>query len=139
MSLFIDKSKAVAETARVLRPGGSFGLSDVTIEPGALPPELEGDLGHILCLTDALTAQGYVRLLEEGGFEVTQRLDCSQEIIKILDEVETKLAVFLAFQRLGGQTGDGPLEQAPRLIASVRELVGTGRLGYWLFVGDKQA
>ena len=139
MSLFMDKSQAVAETARVLRPGGSFGLSDVTIEPGALPPELEGDLGHILCLTDALTAQGYVRLLEEGGFEVTQRLDCSQEIIKILDEVETKLAVFLAFQRLGGQTGDGPLEQAPRLIASVRELVGTGRLGYWLFVGDKQA
>ena len=72
----------------------------------------------------------------------TQALDSKQvqqEIIKILDEVKTKLAVFLAFQRLGGQTGDGPLEQTSRHIASVRELVGTGRLGYWLFVGDKHA
>ena len=123
----------------MLRPGGTFGLSDVTIEPGALPPELEGDLGHMLCLTGALTAQGYMSLLEEGGFEVTQRLDCSQEIIKILDDVETKLAAFLAFQRLGGQSADGPLEQASRLIAAVRELVGTGRLGYWVFVGGKRA
>ena len=123
----------------MLKPGGLFGLSDVTIEPGALPPELEGDLGHILCLTDALTAQGYVSLLEEGGFEVTQRLDSSQEIIKILDEVESKLAAYLAFQCLFGQSAEGPLQQAPRLIAAVRELVGTGRLGYWLFVGDKPA
>ncbi len=139
MSLFMDKSKAVVETARLLRPGGTFGLSDVTIEPGALPPELEGDLGHILCLTDALTAQGYVSLLEEGGFEVTQQLDTSQEITKILDEVGSKLAAYPAFRRLGGQTGGGPLEQAPRLIAAVRELVANGRLGYWLFVGNKPA
>ena len=89
----------------------------MTIELEALPPELEADLGHILCLTDARTAQGYVRLLEEGAFEVTERLNCSQEIIKTLDEVETKLSVFLAFQRLGGQTGDGPLEQTLRHIA----------------------
>ena len=50
-----------------------------------------------------------------------------------------ELAVFLAFQRLGRQTGDEPLEQTPRHIAPVRELVGIGRLGYWLFVGDKHA
>ena len=67
MSLFINKAQAVAETARLLRPGGRFGLSDVTIEPDSLPPELEGELGQVLCLTSALTADGYVDLLEEGG------------------------------------------------------------------------
>ena len=60
MSLFINKAQAVAETTRLLRPGGKFGLSGVTIEPGALPAELEGDLGQVLCMADALKADGYV-------------------------------------------------------------------------------
>ena len=34
MSLFHDKAGAVAQAARLLRPGGRFGLSDVTVEPG---------------------------------------------------------------------------------------------------------
>jgi hypothetical protein len=89
MSPFINKAQTVAETTRLLRLGGKFGLSDVTIEPGALPAELRD---HPLCMTDALTADGYVELLEEGGFSVTTRLDASTEIIKILDEVEGKLA-----------------------------------------------
>ena len=90
-----------------------------------------------MCLTDALTEQGCLSLLEESGFQVARRLDSSQEIIKILDEVESKLAAYLAFQRLNGQSAEGPLQQAARLIAAVRELVGAGRLGYWLFVADK--
>lgn len=107
MSLFINKAQAVAETARLLKPGGRVGLSDVTIEPGALPPELEGELAQVLCLTSALTSGGYVDLLEDGGFTVTERLDTSDEIVKILDEVESKLAAFLAFQRLGGSVSGG--------------------------------
>jgi len=102
MSLFINKAKAVAETARLLKPGGRFGLSDVTIEPGSLPSELQGDLGQVLYMTSALTADGYVQLLEDGGFEVTQRLDASSEIIKILDEIQGHLAAFLAFPRMSG-------------------------------------
>lgn len=143
MSLFINKAQAVAETARLLKPGGRFGLSDVTIEPGALPPELEGELGQVLCLTSALTSGGYVDLLEDGGFTVTERLDTSDEIVKILDEVESKMATFLAFQRLGGSVsggapgGGGQLERSPELIAKIREMVSTGELGYWLFVGEK--
>ena len=139
MSLFINKAQAVAETARLLRPGGRFGLSDVTIEPGVLPSELKGDLGQVLCMTSALTADGYVDLLEAGGFNVTQRLDASGEIIKVLDEVDSKLAAFLGFQRMGGAAADGQLERTPGLIAKVREMVTAGELGYWLFVGEKRS
>ena len=90
-------------------------------------------------MTDALTADGYVELLEEGGFSVTTRLDASTEIIKILDEVEGKLAAFLAFQKVSGvPAGDGQLELSPGLIAKGREMVTSGELGYWLFVGEKQ-
>ena len=140
LSLFINKAQAVAETARLLRPGGRFGLSDVTIEPDSLPAELEGELGQVLCLTSALTADGYVDLLEDGGFAVTERLDASGEIVKILDEVDSKLAAFTAFQRMGGGgVEESQLEQAPELVAKVRELVDAGQLGYWLFVGEKRA
>ena len=139
MSLFINKAQAVAETARMLKPGGRFGLSDVTIEPGVLPSELRGDLGQVLCMTSALTADGYVSLLEEGGFTVTERLDASIEIVRILDEVEGKLAAFLAFQRMtGAAAGEGQLERSPELVAKVRDMVTAGDLGYWLFVGEKR-
>ena len=121
MSLFINKAKAVAETARLLKPGGRFGLSDVTY------------------MTSALTADGYVQLLEDGGFEVTQRLDASSEIIKILDEIQGKLAAFLAFPRMSGAPpGEGQLERSPELVAKVRDMVTAGELGYWLFVGEKR-
>ena len=100
MSLFMNKVRAVSETARLLRPGGKFSLSDVTVQPGSLPEDLTGDLDQVLCMTDALTADGYVELLEQGGFTVTERLDASDEIIKILDEVESKLAGFLAILSL---------------------------------------
>ena len=139
MSLFINKAQAVAETARLLRPGGRFGLSDVTIQPGSLPPGLEGELGQVLCMTDALTIDGYVSLLENGGFTVIERLDASGEIVKILDEVEGKLAAFLAIQSMSGAaSGESSLERAPELVAKVREMVRSGDLGYWLFVGEKR-
>lgn len=139
MSLFLNKSQAVAETARLLKPGGRFGLSDVTIEPGALPDELQGDLGQVLCMTSALTADGYVDLLEDGGFDVTERLDASNEIVKILDEVEGKLAVFLAVQKISGAAVEGSqLERSPELVAKVRAMVEAGELGYWLYVGEKR-
>jgi hypothetical protein len=56
-----------------------------------------------------------------------------------LDKIEGKLAAFLAFQRISGvPIGDDRLERSPELIAKVREMVTSGELGYWLFVGEKQ-
>ena len=123
----------------MLKLGGRFGLSDVTIEPGRLPAELEGDLGQVLCMTSALTADGYVDLLKEGGFTVTERLDASTEIIKILDGVEGKLPAFLAFQHMiGVAIGDSQLERSRELEAKVWEMVTAGELGYRLYVGEKR-
>ena len=100
-------------------------------------------MGQVLCLTSALTADGYVDLLEEVGFIVTQRLDASAEIVKILDEVESKLAAFLAFEpRLnqgGASSAGNQFERSPELVAKVRGMVNAGELGYWLFVAEKSA
>ena len=46
MSLFADKPGAMAQAVRVLKPGGRFGMSDMTVEPGSLPEELQGYIGQ---------------------------------------------------------------------------------------------
>ena len=138
ISLFHDKAGAVAQAARLLRPGGRFGLSDVTVEPGCLPPELDGTLGQLLCLTDALTLEGYSGLLEAAGLAMVAQEDASVEILKILDSVETKLGSAAAWQGVTGQAAAEPevLGQAPGLIVQMRELVTSGKLGYWLLVAE---
>jgi SAM-dependent methyltransferase len=141
MSLFPDKSRAVAEAVGLLRPGGRFGLSDVTVAAGSLPKELDGAVGRILCLSDALGVDGYTRLLDEAGLREIQQVDASTEIIKLLDSLKAKLGAFTAWQGLtGGPSLDTDLlQRAPELIATLGSLVADGRLGYWLFAAEKPA
>ena len=141
MSLFLDKAAAMKEVMSLLRPGGRFGMSDVTVEPNSLPSDLDGTLGQMLCLTDALNVEGYRRLLEESGLNLLQRVDASIEGIKILDAMKTKLGAFMAWQNLTGQSGPDPelLRRAPEILTQLRKLITEGRLGYWLFVAEKPA
>ena len=46
---------------------------------------------------------------------------------------------FLAIQRMAeAAVGEGQPERPPELIAMARSMVMSGRLGYWLFVGEKR-
>ncbi len=146
MSIFPDKSRAVQEMRRLLRPGGRLGLSDVTVEPGCLPEELEGNLGQVLCLSGALSVNGYRQLLGDGGLELQHQEDASVEILKLLEELESKLGMVMAW---GDRPGSGipvsgmpemeALQSAPELLQRLKSLVQEGKLGYWLFVACNQA
>ncbi len=139
MSLFLDKAGAVSEAASLLRPGGRFGLSDVTLEPGSLPEELDGTLGQLLCLTDALTVDGYRSLLTGGGLVLVDQVDASVEGLRILDTLEAKLGAYLAWQEMTGQQGPDAelLGRAPGLLNRLRDMIQRGQLGYWVFVAEK--
>ena len=134
-SLFADKPAAIAEVRRLLRPGGVIGLSDVTVEPGSLPPELDGTVGMMLCLTDALPAVGYQALLENAGFQVVERVDLSGEVLSLLAELRGKLE----FRHMLGQAvpvgTDDLTGIAPDLLERVEDLVQSGQIGYWHYVG----
>jgi len=146
MSIFPDKSRAVQEMRRLLRPGGRLGLSDVTVEPGYLPEELEGNLGQVLCLSGALSVNGYRQLLRDGGLELQHQEDASVEILKLLEQLESKLGMVMAWgDRLGsgipvsGMPDTEALQSAPELLQRLKSLVQDGKLGYWLFVACNQA
>jgi SAM-dependent methyltransferase len=64
---FPDKTAAAREFARLLRPGGRVGLSDLT-RAAVLPSELQGLLAWIACIADARPVAEYARYLTDAGF-----------------------------------------------------------------------
>ncbi len=141
MSLFPDKKQGVAEIARLLRPGGRLGVSDVTVEPGRLPDELKGTVGQMLCLADAPPVEGYRELLSSDGLSLTHLQDASDSILKLLAGIEGKLATLRLLQRVQGEPTDGSdlISQALSVIDQVKALVNDGAIGYWIFVAEKSA
>ena len=134
-SLFVDKEAAISRVRRLLRPGGVIGISDVTVEPGSLPPELDGTVGMMLCLTDALPADGYHSLLKRCGFVVGEPEDLSGEVMTLLADLRGKLALGAAVGMPSFELTADLAESAPGLLDRVEQSVSCGQIGYWLYVG----
>jgi SAM-dependent methyltransferase len=69
INLSADKSRVLAEAARVLRPGGRFSVSDVIADEGmvaATRADMEEWTG---CIAGALTRSEFERELRAAGFE----------------------------------------------------------------------
>lgn len=69
------KTQIVAEAARVLRPGGRYGIHELLLEPASLTEAAKDDIGRTLTKTlrvgaRPLTSPEWRRLLDDGGFDV---------------------------------------------------------------------
>ena len=134
-SLFLDKQASVSRVRHLLRPGGVVGISDVTVEPGSLPPELDGTVGMMLCLTDALPADGYQRLLERAGFVTDEPEDLTGEVVTLLADLKSKLALGATVGVAASEFTADLSASAPGLLDRVEQSVSRGQIGYWLYVG----
>ena len=68
INLSAGKARVLAETFRVLRPGGRIGISDVITDEGLSPAQLAEAERLTGCAAGTLTAAGYRRLLAAAGF-----------------------------------------------------------------------
>jgi SAM-dependent methyltransferase len=69
INLSTDKAAVLTEIARVLRPGGRVGVSDVVAED-QLTTEQRGERGgYVGCIAGALSKSEYIAGLEAAGFE----------------------------------------------------------------------
>jgi SAM-dependent methyltransferase len=69
INLSTDKPAVLAEMARVLKPAGRLGVSDVVAEDRLSPAERAERGSHVGCVAGALSREEYVAGLEAAGFE----------------------------------------------------------------------
>jgi arsenite methyltransferase len=69
INLSTDKPAVLTEMARVLKPGGRIGISDVVAEDQLTPDERAERGSYVGCIAGALTKSEYEAGLEAAGFE----------------------------------------------------------------------
>jgi arsenite methyltransferase len=87
---FPNKPAAAREFARVLKPGGLVGLSDITRAPGP-SGELADLMAWIACLADARPADSYAAWLTAAGFTQVAIEPHDDTLIEMIRRIGTRL------------------------------------------------
>ncbi|MEX1171656.1 MAG: class I SAM-dependent methyltransferase [Chloroflexota bacterium] len=148
----MDRSAALVEIARVLRPGGTLLLSDVEALGVALPSLGHRVIGAALCVTDAWRPGEMDTRLTGAGFRVTHRWDRSNAIAELADHIDARLALVNVAARdlgldLAGLIGPSLADPDPSFritaardaIDAVRDAVRDGTLRYNVVVATAGA
>lgn len=136
---FPDKAMAAAEFARVLRPGGKVGITDVVVAERGLPAELTTLAAWVACIADARTIDRYTGLLAEAGL-VTRHVEGHDDALaRMVDQIQARVRVLrmTAADRLAGAGVD--VDAVLRYAALARQAVADGLIGYRLLVAEKPA
>lgn len=131
---FPDKRAAASEFARILRPGGGVGISDLT-RSGPLPDDLEGLLAWIACIADARPVEEYAGYLEGAGFTAIAIEPHNNALAEMARDVQSKLLgleIMVKLRKLDLPGTD--FEQAKQFARAASKAIQQGLLGYSLIV-----
>ncbi len=127
---FPDKPAAAREFARVVRPGGRVGLSDITRAPGA-SEGLNDLLAWIACLADARDTGTYAAWLAGAGLTVAAVEPHDEALQQMVTAIQGR---FLATEILAGLQRIEPpafdLDAARQMARHALAAIEKGRLGY---------
>jgi len=132
---FPDKATAATEIARVLRPGGRVGITDVWLDPDRLDPELAGLAGRVACLADARPIDETRATLETAGLRVDHVERHDPALLATIEQVETRLRALRLLDLPILRAFD--LRRGIELTRRVADVVTRGDAGYMLLVATK--
>lgn len=133
---FPDKAAAAGEFARVLRPNGRMGLSDLT-RNGPLPRDLEGLLAWIACIADALPIAEYSAYFTQAGFTIGTVEPHNEALAQMARDIQGRLmGIELASKLNKLDLAGADLEEAKRLARAAANAIREGLLGYTLITAS---
>ncbi len=118
VSTFDDPGRALAEVVRVLRPGGTYALTDIVLRRDLASPQVVAAVDR---LTGARDVGGYRRLLADAGLRVVREEDRRDDAVALAARVARRL-------RLAGARKTAAAARA------CRDAAATGALSYVLLV-----
>ncbi len=134
---FPNKKAAAEEMARVLRPGGRLGMTDMTIN-GNLPDDIQSILTWVACVAGAGSVQEYISILNKAGFTnftTEDRRDTLQEMVR---DIRRKLLGLRLAVGLGKLDPSGlDISSAEEVAQRVVQLIEDGVLDYTLIAARK--
>ena len=115
---------------RVVRPGGTIAIADVTADLDALPAELRTAAARLACVADARSADAYAALLRDAGCEPLVIEPHDAELRAMADRVEARLRVARMLAQPGEQRER--IREAAALARLSIDAIAREHLGYAL-------
>lgn len=135
---FPDKATAATEMARVLRPGGRVGITDVAAHHDRLPAELTGLAAWVACIADARPAEEYERILQTAGLRVTTVERHTHALRRMIDQIEARLELLRMTSRSRVKSLGVDFGRVKPVLAAARRAVDDETLDYVLMIAEKE-
>jgi len=134
---FPDKAGAARELARVVRPGGRVGITDIVADPSRLPAELTGVAAWVACVADARIAAEYRGLLEDAGLRVTLVEHHTDALERMITQIAARLQLLELIARPRVEELGVDVGRARPVLDAARTAVRDGVVDYVLITAEK--
>ena len=129
LCLFDDRSTALAEMHRVLKPGGRIAISDFFLE-APVPKSLDNLLGRILCVAAAPSVAGYRDSLARAGFEFIRIRNVNWTLAEMIKRIRNRLGVLAATTAAVETMLPADWGDVAPVLADLERFIAGGAAGY---------